>query len=612
MRTPFREYAKNNIVLIDGAMGTELYNRGVFINRCFDELNLTDPKLIQTIHGEYADAGADVLETNTFGANRLKLQKFGLADQLVEINQKAVELARNAAGDTLYVAGAIGPLGCRLEPFGALSKEEAQNLFKEQAIALAGADIDLFILETFTEVEELEQAVLAVKQISTLPVIAMMAINRDGTAVSGTPPKLFAEKMNTWDVDAVGLNCAGPQLLLETLEYLVPKISHDMVVMPNAGTPRNVENRWLYMASPEYMAEYAKRFIGAGAKIIGGCCGTGPSYIHAMRNAIKATMPGQNMFHAPEHFTEEEITVEVIPQKEKSKFAHKLHQKEFVVSVELTPPKSPSLTKIIKAAQEMKEIGVDAINIPDGPRASSRVSPLAAAVIIEREAKIETVLHYCCRDRNLLGMQSDLLGAYSLGLQNVLIITGDPPKLGDYPDATAVFDVDAIGLTNMVYGLNHGRDIGGNKVDPPTGFLTGVGLNPGALDIEKEIKRFEWKVKAGAEFAITQPVFDPQQLKSFLDRISHVRIPIIAGIWPLVSLKNAEFMNNEVPGVHVPEEIMERMRQAPDRDSQRNVGVEVAIEILQAVRPMIEGVQISAPFGRVAVVKRVLSSLTRE
>lgn len=609
----FREFAAGRIVLLDGAMGTRLYQKGVFIHTCFDEVTLSNPKLVRDIHKEYVDAGADVIETNTFGANRFKLLKYGFESQAWAINSQAARLAREAAGGRAYVAGAVGPLGIRIEPWGKTSLEEAHDVFREQVEALLSGGVDLFILETFSDLAELGQAVSAIRGLCDLPIVAQITIDREGNGIFGTPPEVFAKKMANWETDWIGLNCAGPQVVLDTLERMRGVTDRPLSAVPNAGNPRTVDDRLLYMAGPEYMAEFARRFIAVGATMVGGCCGTDPACIQTMRSAIKAVSPAQReiQFVVPEFEEGQEVTV--VPREEKSKFAAKLCRGEFAVTVELTPPKSPDLTKIIEASRSLAETGiVDAINIPDGPRASSRVSPLATAVTIEREAGIETILHYCCRDRNLLGMQSDLLGACSLGLRNLLVITGDPPKMGDYPNATAVFDVDAIGLTNVINFLNHGRDIGSNRVDPPTSFLIGIGVNPGALDLEKEIARFEWKVKAGAEFAVTQPVFDPEQLKDFLERIAHVRIPVLAGIWPLVSLKNAEFMHNEVPGVHVPEHILKRMRAAGDVQAQREVGVELSIEILKAVRPMIEGVQISAPFGRVKVVQRILKALQED
>lgn len=615
-RPPFREFLAGHVVLMDGATGTELYRSGVFINRCYDEVNLADPKLVASIHRAYLDAGADAVETNTFGANRFKLKPYGLDSQVFAINAQGARIARECAGDKAYVAGAIGPLGIRLEPWGKTSLEEAHAAFREQAEALLAGGVDLFVLETFCDLSELHQAVRAVRDLTDLPLIAQLTVREDGHTIFGTPPEVFGKRIDGWPVDALGINCAGPQVALETLEKLRAVTGKPLAAQPNAGTPRSVENRVIYMASPEYMAEYAKRLMLTGASVIGGCCGTTPQSIKAMRGAIRALRAPSRIPHPHGASAGEALpavpsgakTVPQVPLERRSKLAGKIARGEFVVSVELTPPRSPDLSRVLDAAREMAALSVDAINIPDGPRASARVSPLATAVRLEREAGIETVLHYCCRDRNMLGMQSDLLGAAALGLKNLLLITGDPPKMGDYPEATAVFDVDAIGLVNIVNALNHGRDIGGNEVDPPCSFLIGVGVNPGALDPELEISRFEWKVKAGAHFAITQPVFDPDQLAAFLGRIAHVKIPVIAGLWPLVSLKNAEFMNNEVPGVKVPEPILARLRAADSIEAQREIGLEASAEILRRVRGMVEGIQVSAPFNRIKAVKRMLEA----
>jgi homocysteine S-methyltransferase len=387
--------------------------------------------------------------------------------------------------------------------------------------------------------------------------------------------------------------------MLAAVERMAPLVAKPLVAQPNAGKPRVVENRNFYLCSPEYMAVYAKRMIHAGAKIVGGCCGTTPDHLKAILRAVRALAPLQRRISVSAAPTAEPgEAVEPVPFAERSRLAASIHSGRFVTFVEMLPPRGHDVARNLKGARKLNDAGIDAINIPDGPRASARMTPMGLALTIEREVGIETLIHYCCRDRNLLGMQSDLLGAYTLGLRNILVITGDPPKLGDYPDATAVFDVDSIGLTNVVSRLNHGVDVGGNPIGEPTGFCVGVGANPGALDMKREISRFEWKVDAGAEFAITQPVFDLEAFSTFLDQISRVRIPIIAGIWPLASYRNAEFMNNEVPGVHVPDPVLERMRRADTKEAARREGIAIAQEMLTALLPQIQGVQISAPFGR--------------
>jgi len=611
VRGPFREYMADNIVVFDGAMGTELYNKGVFINRCFDELNLSNPDLVREVHRGYRKVGVDVLETNTFGANRWKLRTHGLEEKLGEINRAGAVLAREIAGDDLYVAGSIGPLGLKIEPWGSTSVEEAREAFREQVAGLLEGGVDLFSLETFSDLNEIRQAILAVRDLCDLPIVAQMTLEEDGNSLYGTAPEVFARSLDEWGADVVGVNCSvGPHVMLATVERMVKVTTRPVIAQPNAGIPRNVEGRNIYLCSPEYMGTYAKRYIQTGAKVVGGCCGTTPEHFKSIIKSVRMLRPAQRRV---EIFIPSERKVEVVPvpRAEKSPLAAKIAAGQFVTSVELNPPKGIDTAKVMSGAKFLKEHGVDAINIPDGARASARMGPMFLALMMEKEIGIQTILHYCCRDRNLLGMQADLLGAYAIGLRNILIITGDPPKLGDYPDATAVFDVDAIGLTNMVTRLNHGFDLGGNPIGKPTGYHVGVGANPGAVDLEFELRRFQYKVEAGAEYAVTQPVFDVGQLVAFLDRIERVRIPIIAGIWPLASLRNAEFMNNEVPGVHVPDEIMERMRRAEERaeGASREEGIQIARETLLRVKDLVQGVQVSAPFGKVERALDVISAI---
>ena len=613
----FRELLdSDNIYVFDGAVGTRLYDKGVYINRSYDELNLTSPELVREVHEEYVKAGADIIETNSFGATRQKLLPYGLEGKLRDINIAAARIAREAAGDRVYVAGAIGPLGLRIEPFGPTSFDEAKDMFKEQVEALLEGGVDLFVLETFSELSVIEQAVRAVRELCDLPVIAQMAIQMDGKTTFGTTPEAFTASLDEWGVDVIGLNCGmGPNHVLTALEKMRAVTNKRLSAQPNAGLPRDVQGRQFYMGSPEYMATFAKRFVQAGAKFVGGCCGTTPTHIKLIADAIRSISPRQAQVfvkNKPVEVTElTPIDVTVVPAEERSKWSRKVSRGEFVTSVEVLPPKGCDAQKTLESIALLKDAGVDAVNIPDGPRAQTRMSAQATSVLVEREIGIEAVLHYCCRDRNLLGMMSDLLGAAALGLHNLLIITGDPPKMGPYPDATAVFDIDAIGLTNMVNKLNHGLDIGNNAIGRPTAFSIGVGVNPGAVNLEEEIRRFEWKVEAGAEYAITQPVFDTAQLRSFLEKISHVRIPIIAGIWPLISFRNAEFLHNEVPGVNVTPEILERMRIASDKGKEqaREEGIKIARESLLEVRDVIAGVQVSAPFGNVKYALQVFDVL---
>jgi methionine synthase I (cobalamin-dependent)/5,10-methylenetetrahydrofolate reductase len=615
---PFRDLLETDrIYVVDGAMGTMLYAKGVYINRCYDELNLSNPDLVREIHSEYIRAGADIIETNTFGATAHKLQQYGLEGNLREINSLAAKLAREAAGDRAYVAGAIGPLGLRIEPYGPTSFEEAKEMFKDQASALLEGNLDLFVLETFSDVSEIRQAIRAIRELCDLPIIAQMTIMTDGNTLFGTTPEVFTERLDQWGADVIGLNCGvGPAIILNALEKMRAVTKKKLSAQPNAGLPRDVQGRQFYMCSPEYMSKFAKRFIQNGAKFIGGCCGTTPSHIKLISDAVRAASPrAQRVVFTGGLTTQvDEITpldIKVVPAEERSNWGRKIARGEFVTSVEVLPPKGVDAKKTLDSIRLLKDAGVDGVNIPDGARAQSRMSAMATAVLVEQQIGIESVLHYCCRDRNLLGMMSDLLGAAALGLRNLLVITGDPPKMGPYPDATAVFDIDAIGLTNMVNKLNHGLDIGNNPIGQPTAFCIGVGVNPGAINLDEEIKRFEWKVEAGAQYAITQPVFDTEQLRDFLKRIQHVRIPVIAGIWPLVSYRNAEFLHNEVPGVRVTPSIMERMRvaSAVSKEAGRDEGLKIARESLLDVRDVIQGVQVSAPFGNVKYALEVFEVL---
>ena len=597
----FREQLSRRVLVSDGAMGTMLYSRGVFINRCFDELNLSSPDLVRQIHQDYVKAGAEILETNTFGASRLRLAGFGVADKLKAINQAGVRLAREAAKEAAFVAGAVGPLGVRIEPLGPTSFAEARAIFREQIDALLEAGVDLLILETFGNLNELREAVRAAHEASggEVAIVAQVTIDDFGHLPGGTDTETFTREMDSWPVDVIGLNCSvGPKATLETIERMMQFSSKPMSAMPNAGLPTRVEGRNMYLCSPEYMAQYARRLLWAGVRIIGGCCGTTPDHIKLIRSETRSLQPLQKKLSV----TVEEPEVKAhaltpVPMAEKSKLGAKLAQGKFVAFVEILPPRGVDASLEIAGARLCAEQGIDAINVPDGPRASARMSAQVACQLIQRHAGIEAVSHFCCRDRNILGIQSELLGAHTAGVRNLICITGDPPRMGLYPDATAVFDVDAIGLVNIVNNLNHGLDIGGNPIGSQTALLIGVGANPGALNMDEEIRRFEWKVEAGAEYVVTQPVFDLDLLENFLGRIEHVKIPVICGLWPLTSFRNAEFMVNELR-VPVPEPFMERMRRVDNAEKAREEGVAIAREMVARVRGMVAGVQLSAPFGR--------------
>jgi methionine synthase / methylenetetrahydrofolate reductase(NADPH) len=602
--------------LFDGGMGTMLYAHGVFINRSYDELVLSNPDLVRSIHAEYVQAGAELLETNTFGANPVKLGQHGLEGRVLEINARAAELARAAGGDRALVGGAVGPLGIRIEPYGPTSLDEARSHFRAQVDGLVEGGVDFFVLETFADLAEIRQALGAVRDASDLPVVAQMTVREDGTTLYGTTVELCGQRLAEWGADVVGLNCSvGPHGILGAVERLAATIGLPISAQPNAGLPREIDGRKIYMASPEYMAKYTRRLIQSGARFVGGCCGTTPEHIRRMADALQALSPGRSRSRVEVRVVtpEKDGAVAPVSLAERSTLGRKLAAGEMVTSVEILPPKGTDPERMLEGVRQLERAGVDAVNVPDGPRAQMRMGVIATSVLVERSSRIEAVVHYTCRDRNLLGMLSDLLGAHALGLRNLLVITGDPPKMGPYPDATAVFDIDAIGLTNLVSRLNHGLDPGGNAIGSATSFTIGVGVNPGAFDLDHELKRFYWKVEAGAEYAITQPVFDADQLLRFIAELERreIRIPIVAGIWPLVSVRNAEFLANEVPGISVPEVIIERMRSAQARSQEHALqeGIAIAREIFAAVRAEVQGLQVSAPFGRVPFALQVFEGM---
>jgi methionine synthase / methylenetetrahydrofolate reductase(NADPH) len=602
---------KASPILCDGAMGTLLYAKGIFINRCYDELNVSHPDLIRGVHREYLQAGAEIIETNTFGANSFRLARHSIADQVHDINRAGAKLAREAAKSfDVWVAGSVGPLGVRIEPLGKTSFDEARVAFREQISALAEGGVDLIILETFGYLEELHQALLAARDVNPkLPIVAQVTIDEEGNCLDGSTPETFTPRLEEWGADVIGCNCSvGPVDMLDAIERVRQLTSLPLAAQPNAGIPRSVEGRNIYLCSPEYMASYARKFVAAGVRLIGGCCGTTPDHIRVMKSALRVG-------EARSKTTKVQVKGEAVPAppptlplEKRSGLGAKLKNGEFLTMVEIVPPKGIDIRKEVEGARFLKSVGVDAINIPDSPRASARMSNQALSLLVQREVGIEAILHYTCRDRNVLCIQSDLLGAAATGIRNLICITGDPPKMGNYPDATAVFDVDAIGLVNIAHNLNRGLDIGGNPIGAGTTFVIGVGANPGVPNLDEEIRRFEFKVGAGAEYAVTQPVFDLSLLEAFLRRIEHCRIPVVAGIWPLVSARNAEFMKNELR-VSVPDAILERMNRAKNPEAAREEGIAIAREMLAAVRDMVQGAQISAPQGRYSSAVDVLEAL---
>ena len=590
-------------MVADGAMGTMLYDKGVFINRCFDELNISQAITVKEVHEAYIKAGAQILETNTFGGNRIRLAAFGLAEKLEAINRAGVRIAREAAKDKdkVFIAGAVGPLGIRIEPLGPTTFAETREIYREQIRILVDEGVDLLVLETFTRLDELREALFAAREVAgaEMVIVSQVTIDDHGRMLDGTDTETFTRKLDEWPTDVVGLNCSvGPKVALETIEKMMHFTHKPFSAMPNAGYPVTVEGRKIYLCSPEYMSQYARRYLWAGVKIIGGCCGTTPEHIKLLTSEVRSLNPLQRDIHVTvEQPAAKQKAMPKVAMEEKSQLGAKLAAGKFVTFVEILPPRGVDPAKEIAGASLCKAAGIDAINVPDGPRASARMSAQVTCGIFQKEAGIEAVLHFCCRDRNILGIQSELLGAHFSGVKNLICITGDPPRMGTYPDATAVFDVDAIGLTNIVNNLNHGLDIGGNPMGSQTSLLLGVGANPGAINMDEEIHRFERKVAGGAEYVVTQPVFDLKLLEEFLRRIEHVRIPVICGIWPLTSYRNAEFMVNELR-VPVPDHYMQRMLKADDAEKARAEGVEIARDMVRQVRPMVDGIQLSAPFGR--------------
>jgi methionine synthase / methylenetetrahydrofolate reductase(NADPH) len=607
----FREKIAERAMVADGAMGSMLYARGIFINRCFDELNLSSPNTVKAIHQEYAKAGAEILETNTFGANRLRLGSFGLSDVLRPINEAGVKLAREAS-DGAFVAGAVGPLGVHIEPLGALSYQEARALFSEQIETLVEAGVDLIMLETFSSLDELREAIWAARKTvgQDMAIVAQVTIDDYGNLRDGTDTQTFAKILDESGADIFGCNCsAGPKVMLETIEKIRQCSAKPLSAMPNAGHPVRVEGRNIYLCSPEYMAQYARRFLWAGVKIIGGCCGTTPEHIKLLRAEAQSLQPSQRHFSGVISETRKKTDpLPEIPIAKKSQLGAKLASGKFVTFVEILPPKGIDYLKEIEASRDCAASGIDCINVPDGPRASARMSAQVTCQLIQEHAGVEAVLHFCCRDRNILGIQSELLGAHAAGVKNLICITGDPPRMGAYPDVTAVFDVDSIGLVNIARGLNRGLDFGGNPIGSQTALLIGIGANPGALNLEEELRRLDWKIQAGAEFIVTQPVFDLDLLDQFLRRIQRPGLPVIAGIWPLASYRNAEFMVNELR-LPVPKELMDRMKRADTAEAARREGIAIARDLVQQVQPMVQGIQFSAPLGRYKTALEVAEAI---
>ncbi len=613
-RQPFLEAVRDRVVLGDGGMGSEIYARGVFINKCWDELNLSNPKLISGIHRDFVRVGSEVIETNTYGANAPKLSEHGLESSLAEIIAAGVTLAREQAGAAAYVAGSIGPLGSAAKQLG-MSDDDQRAAYADVATFLADAGSDILYLDTFTSVHDLRRAVQACRAAAgDIPIAASFSFHRG--FVMGSEDFLVQPEDVAWvaeqsGADIVGANCGdGPLPTLEIVEHLGKHTKLPVSAFPNVGGPALIDGRQVYLSSAEYLAEYGRRYVQKGARLIGGCCGVTPKQINEVRSFLTSIQPRAVKVAVRQPEEEEAECCEPTPIAERSPWGAKLGT-EFMVSVELDPPHGlESPTKSLAAAAFLKDNGIDAVNIADGPRAMARMSPTAMAVLVKQHCGMETIIHYCCRDRNVLAMQMDLIGANNLGLKNLMLITGDPPKMGNFPDATAVFDVDSIGLISFANKLNHGQDLSGKYMSGEhTDFVIGTGCNPGAVDLELEARRFEEKVEAGADYVFSQPVYDIKHLHRFLDATAHVKpIPFFVGILPLASLKNAEFLTREVPGMEVPEAILDQLRDARTKEAQREIGISVAAQNLEAAadHSRVRGTYVFPPFGNYEAILRVL------
>ena len=622
------ETLRKSIVIFDGAMGTELYRRGIFTNQCFDDLNLNNPKLVQKVHRSYLDAGADVLTTNTIGANPLSLKKHGIADRTAKINAAGVQVARQAiaefradnakyADKSIYVAASVGaPL---FEEGETATDAEIQNAMAAQILALLDAGADFILFETLRSLDNAKNCFQVVARIQSerneeIPfILSFRPTTKNTTLETLSQIAEIVRQENYPRPFAWGLNCGlGPDEILETVEAVLGTFNVPWVIQPCGGAPRQVENRSIYMNSPEYFREYVQRYVTLGAKGVGGCCNVGPEHIREMAKAVKPLVKARRGEVNLQPEQEGAVLCEAAPLAERSALGARLAARKWITSVELTPPRGYDLEPTLEKCRRLKALGIHCLNIPDGPRASSRISAMVVADRIQNAIGIETILHFCCRDRNLIGMQADMLGCAACGIHNILFITGDPPKLGDYPDATGVFDTDSIGATRILQRLNRGVDLGGAKLPCPTRIAMGVGLDPTALDRNREVDRFFKKVEAGAEIAITQPVFDPETLLDILQQVRSANIPILAGIWPFASYRNATFMQTEVPGVSIPASIMERMRRAETKEAQVAEGIQIAREAIEQIRSEIAGVQVSAPLGNIDIVMGVLEGNIRD
>lgn len=602
---PFLDAIDQRVLVCDGAMGTMLYAKGIFLNRCFDELNLADPDLVGTIHRQYVHAGADVIESNTFGANRVKLASFGLADRVADINREGAAIARRASLGRAWVAGSMGPLGVRIAPWGRTTVADAGAVFREQASALAAGGVDLFLLETFRDLDELKAAVRAIRDVSALPIVAQMTTGDDGNTLDGAPPEIFAPSLEQAGADVIGLNCSvGPAAMLEAIESIGRLTNARLAAQPNAGRPRDVEGRTLYLSSPEYMATYAKRFVAAGVRLVGGCCGTTPDHIRQIAAAVRASVPARRPAVSPRERTSP-MPGAPVDRRDKSRLARALSDGQFVAIAEVTAPRGVDLSEPVADARRFEELGAVAVNVPDYPQSGARASAMALAALVER-AEVETLLHCTARHRSLVDLQSDLVGAHALGIRNLLLTTGRDTPIGLHDESGGGTEVDSIGLLALVSRLNHGLDVGEQSLPEPTAFHVGVAVNPFADDAEAEWRRLARKVEAGAEFIVTPPVLDVHAFVPVLRRLRETGLPVIAGIAPLQGLRHAEFLASEVVGVRVAEDVLGRLRGARD---ERREAMAITDEIVSLLRADAQGLQVTSFRGSTSAVERLLGGL---
>jgi len=598
---PFLSSLAHGHLLCDGGMGTQLYAYGVQYEHCFDNQNLTQPILVERVHRAYLAAGAQVIETNTFSANAHKLAHFGLADKVQSIARagaKVARAAREVAGVEALIAGSVGPLGSLLEPYSAITLAQARALFQEQIEGLVEGGVDLLMLETFSDLREIGEAVRAARAVCDLPIVAQMTFSEELFTPTGQTPEQVARTLDHLNVDVIGCNCSvGPQCTLQIIERMARVTSKPLAAQPNAGLPRQVGGRLIYLSSPEYMADYALRMVEAGVRLVGGCCGTTPAHIQAIAARLPELREGRQAApSSPSVVVQDTSTdLELQPALAPFPFAEALHT-GFPISVEMRPPRGANPTKMLAGARLLHDAGVDAVNINDNPMARVRMSNLAAGHLIKQQLGLEPILHMTTRDRNLMALQADLVGANALGMRTILAVTGDPAHTGDYAHAKGVFDVDSIGLIRILRRLNEGGDVAGNSIGQPTNFLIGAALTPTAPDLELELDRFHQKLEAGADFVMTQPIYDPNLFTKVLARIGTMAIPILIGILPLQSYRHAEFLHNELPGVTLTEEALRRMRQAGAEG--QTVGMELAMETLDACLHLVTGVYIAPSFDR--------------